>query len=134
MKFDNNSKGFILLIGTILVLYLISKFSIDNDEKLRLNIIQSDYGVAIGIFNEVTKTGTTGLKYIELSYTVDSKRYFKLFESKEYYFKCKNQECGDKKFWIIYMKSHPKRALADLSMEIQGISNPMFPHSLDNFK
>jgi hypothetical protein len=44
-----------------------------------------------------------------------------------------NDVCSHKRFWVIYSKEDPRKSLINLEMEIQDVSHPQFPETIEDF-
>ena len=98
------------------------------------NIVLANYHITVGSFEEYNESGGDGNPYIVYSYTANGKVYKRLVSPKIKFQKCLYKDCTNKRFWVIYSSNDPSLSLIDLTTEIQGIANPKFPKTLDNFR
>ncbi len=99
--------------------------------------IKDNYEVTSGrIFNYFV-VGAEAAKYLEYEYFVEEQRYTrKMNVNIPKFYKC-NEDiayCQGKLFWVIYSPNKPKRSLIDFTNEIQGVENPPFPETLEDFQ
>ena len=131
----NRKKIILLNILFVIIIFLVMKIG----EKLRIEEKQNilnNYSITIGRIIDIGRWGDPGSKTIIYSYKVDSIEYKRSIYPMIYYPECETNFnlCKEKRFWVIYYKSDPRKSLINLNHEIQGLANPIFPKSLDHFE
>jgi hypothetical protein len=125
-------------IGVALfALFFIFGLYLHFKEKDETFYIKQEYGKTIGKFYRYDAVGGTGTPYITYSYIVAGIKYFDQVGggiNYNYDFCYKNNNCRDKRFWVIYSIKDPSKSLINLTVELQDMENPPFPETLDNFK
>jgi len=119
--------GLIALIGG----YLIDK----SNSNQRNEIVNGMHRFVFGQFMRVGSVGDGSSRFVEVSYNVDGKIYYRTTSSDYYFDLCmQNKSCSNKKFWVMYLVKDPEKSLVDISKEIQNVENPQIPINFENFK
>ncbi len=124
----------LIILITIISLFIAGLWSIRN--RIIETDIKKNFQSTIGNFSFYYEQADGGRSKLNYYYYVNNKKYSRTIQCGNKFSYCKSQllECKSKRFWVIYSTNKPNRSLIDLTHEIQGIENPPFPKTLDNFK
>lgn len=101
-----------------------------NSEKIKDN-----YKITQGRIVKYYPRGTEVQRRIVYSYFCENKEYSRRINVDYKFEICQDfEKCQDKRYWVIFSPDNPKNSLINLEIEVQGIENPKFPESLDDFK
>ena len=106
-----------------------------NNLKKKKEVLQNNK-ITIGWLIEYDDGGSDfSAKSIKYSYNVLRDTFTREVNVTVKFEICQDfEKCRDKRYWVIYSPDNPENSLINLETEIQGIENPKFPESLDDFK
>jgi len=129
-KFSRNDLIYIILFSVFLFGAIVYNYNEKEDRVL----IKNNYSITKGRFVDYDKVGDTSTPYITYSYEVEGKLYKRQVYGDRKYEYCYRNDCSNLLFWVIYSPANPEKSLIDLTTEIQGLENPPFPETLENFE
>lgn len=121
--------AFFAIIIASIVIYTLNEIRI---KKMVLN----NYKTTIAYVEDVGVVGIESNVFLTYSYIVNNVKYERTIQAPYEFEDCcepKTNKCCTAKYWVIYSINKPDKSLINLTIDLQGIKNPIFPESLDYF-
>jgi hypothetical protein len=119
-----------------LVIFIFAGFKIANYFSDK-SYVTRDFLITEGKLLEYSEFGIGPNRYLTYSYIVNGKTFKREINGPiKNYDECAENIslCEKKRFFVIYSKKRPEKSLIDVTFEIQGIKDPLFPNDLSNFQ
>lgn len=129
------TRTIVIYVGLLVCLFFIVRHQIINSKHK--GYVKSHYSITTGRIVKYKSVGIYESIYLTYLYQIDNRIYYREINTDVDFPICiniDNEECKRKLFWVIYSPEHPQKSLINLSVEIQNISNPIFPKSLEHFE
>ncbi|MBE9467613.1 MAG: hypothetical protein IMY72_04735 [Bacteroidetes bacterium] len=131
----NNTQKKILKISFIVIFIILFIGHWINNIKEKKEVLFKNKTTIGWLFEYDDGGADFSAKSVIYSYEVLGKIFSREVNVTVGFKKCENfEEFKDKRYWIIYSPDSPEKSLINLEIEIQGIENPEFPETLDDFK